>query len=182
MPFEIARNAFSGKFGAAAADSGMLTGPFVKIPMAISLNTHPFYKTPIYDEQDPAWRQGAKIFEFVYNQFAPGFGTTEPGNFIYKLMQAYEGNVNAYGTLPPTVGQGWARAAGWNVYAPNRPRNLYFMKRAIDDYQAKTESLIRQNPEDADKILRRRNRNLMRMIEDFEQYTKDSEATIPEEQ
>jgi hypothetical protein len=180
MPLELATKTFSGKFGEAAADTGMLSGPILKAPASIIFNQHHFYKTPIYDEQDPPWRQGLHIMEFIYNQFAPGALTTEPGNAFVKMMDAYKGQTDAYGNLPPTMGQAIARGFGWNAFAPNRPRNLYFMQRIIEDYQEETKVLIARDPANAKKILERRQRNLDRMIKEFKEYVAESEATIPE--
>ncbi len=177
MPLELVKSTATGRLGEAMESTGLMGGPIPWVWQSLEKNLHPFYETPIYNENDPAAHQFADALTFIWNQFSPGLLTAEPGNFVYKLLHAYVGETDMYGNPPPTPAQAWTRAAGWNFYAPNRARNLYFMQRAIEDEIAAMKSAIRKAkwPGEKERIERRYRANIERMMRDLEEYKRASE-------
>ena len=179
MPLNMMMAAMTFDLKRVTSESGIFSGPVTTIIGGLRSNMHPFYKKPIYNENEEPHDQYADIMKYIWNVWAPGTITMDKGNAFYKVKDSFWGEMDAYGNLPPTPPQAFARLFGINVYSVDqerdRARNLIFMSRAIEDYIASKESEMKKTPSRAAEIQREMQARVIQMTEDLQQYMIESQ-------
>ena len=158
MYADAVNNAFNGEFMELQRSTGLFSGPFSDILMALKTNRDPFTQRVIWDERDPVEERVKNLMWYTYSIGMPSWLT--PTGAISKTVRALKDTPRPTGQPADTVPQAFLRFAGINLYGleprETRQRNRKRMQREIDDtsqrmrYMMKNKSLD-QETKDARK-------------------------------
>lgn len=181
------------QWGELISMSGLFTGPLSNV-MAVALTgKDPFTGKQVVRGEDTGDEQVAAILTYGYNMFAPPWLTGAwPFNEYAltkgasgHLYEAVTGRVNRYGDPKSTVPQALARFVGVNIYPiePEKSRAFNLRNRArqieaVKSIMNRRLSDPNVDSEDRDEYKAKYMAKIKRMINEMNQYAKDSK--VPE--
>ena len=137
MYTDLIKNVGDGDFFEAQRTTGLFSGPFADIFLAIKTNKDPFTQRTIWDERDPVEDRIQNIMWYMYSLGMPSWLT--PNGAISKTTKALQDIPRPTGAPADTVPQALMRFLGVNVYGldvkDTRIRNIKRMRQEILDIQ-----------------------------------------------
>jgi len=137
MYTDLIKNVGDGDFFEAQRTTGLFSGPFADIFLAIKTNKDPFTQRTIWDERDPVEDRIQNIMWYMYSLGMPSWLT--PNGAISKTTKALQDIPRPTGSPADTVPQALLRFVGVNVYGldteETRIRNIKKMRQEILDIQ-----------------------------------------------
>ena len=137
MYTDLIKNVGDGDFFEAQRTTGLFSGPFSDIFLAIKTNKDPFTQRTIWDERDPVEDRIQNIMWYMYSLGMPSWLT--PNGAISKTTKALQDIPRPTGAPADTVPQALMRFLGVNVYGldvkDTRIRNIKRMRQDILDIQ-----------------------------------------------
>ena len=125
----------NGEFMELQRTTGLFSGPFVDILLAMKTNKDPFTQRTIWDKRDPVEDRIQNIFWYMYSLGMPSWLT--PTGAISKTTKAISGKPRPTGEPADTIPQALLRFVGVNVYGidteDSRTRNIKRMRQEIQN-------------------------------------------------
>ena len=145
----------NGEFMELQRTTGLFSGPFVDILLAMKTNKDPFTQRVIWDKRDPVQDRIQNMWWYMYSLGMPSWLT--PTGAISKTTKAISGSPRPTGEPADTIPQALLRFVGVNVYGINtkesRTRNITRMKQDIQNikqrfsYKMREKSLTKEQKE-----------------------------------
>ena len=139
MYADAVKGAFNGEFMELQRTTGLFSGPFSDILLAMKTNRDPFTQRVIWDERDPAEERIKSLMWYTYGIGMPSWLT--PNGAISKTVKALQDTPRPTGQPADTVPQALLRFVGVNVYGlepkETRLRNIERMNRDIEDTRSR---------------------------------------------
>jgi len=137
MYTDLIKNVGDGDFFEAQRTTGLFSGPFADIFLAIKTNKDPFTQRTIWDERDPVEDRIQNMLWYMYSLGMPSWLT--PNGAVSKTTKALQDIPRPTGAPADTVPQALMRFLGVNVYGldvkETRIRNIKNMRQDILDIQ-----------------------------------------------
>ena len=125
----------NGEFMELQRTTGLFSGPFVDILLAMKTNKDPFTQRTIWDKRDPIEDRIQNMWWYMYSLGMPSWLT--PTGAISKTTKAISGTPRPTGEPADTIPQALLRFVGVNVYGidtkDSRTRNIKRMRQDIQD-------------------------------------------------
>jgi len=153
------KNVASGEFMELQRTTGLFSGPFSDILLAMKTNRDPFTQRVIWDKRDPVEERIENLMWYTYSLGMPSWLT--PNGAVSKTVKAFQDKPRPTGQPSDTVPQALLRFVGINMYGlepqETRRRNIKRMRQDIDDTRQRMRWMRRnksldQDTKDARKI------------------------------
>ena len=135
MYADAVKGAYNGEFMELQRTTGLFSGPFSDILLAMKTNRDPFTQRVIWDERDPVEERIKSLMWYTYGIGMPSWLT--PNGAISKTVKALQDTPRPTGQPADTVPQALLRFVGVNLYGlepkETRLRNIKRMNRDIED-------------------------------------------------
>jgi len=179
MYADAAKAAYNGEFMELQRTTGLFSGPFSDILLAIKTNRDPFTQRVIWDERDPVEERVKNMMWYTYSLGMPSWLT--PNGAISKTVRALQDTPRPTGQPSDTVPQALLRFVGVNLYGleprETRQRNIKRMRQDIEDVRSRMRWTMRNQSLDQETKNARRKRYLALIREKQEmmaQYMHDT--------
>ena len=179
MYADAAKSAYNGEFMELQRTTGLFSGPFSDILLAIKTNRDPFTQRVIWDERDPVEERIKNMMWYTYSLGMPSWLT--PNGAISKTVRALQDTPRPTGQPSDTVPQALLRFVGVNLYGleprETRQRNIKRMRQDIEDVRSRMRWTMRNQSLDQETKNARRKRYLALIREKQEmmaQYMHDT--------
>ena len=183
MYADAVNNAFNGEFMELQRSTGLFSGPFSDILMALKTNRDPFTQRVIWDERDPVEERVKNLMWYTYSIGMPSWLT--PTGAISKTARALKDTPRPTGQPADTVPQAFLRFAGINLYGleprETRQRNRKRMQREIDDTRQRMRYMMKNKSLDQETKDARRRRYISLINQKQQEMTQYlTDTALPE--
>jgi hypothetical protein len=162
MYADAAKSAYNGEFMELQRTTGLFSGPFSDILLAMKTNRDPFTQRVIWDERDPVEERIKNMMWYTYSLGMPSWLT--PNGAISKTVRALQDTPRPTGQPADTVPQALLRFVGVNLYGleprETRQRNIKRMRQDIEDVRSRMRWTMRNQSLDQETKNARRKRYL----------------------
>ena len=183
MYFDAVKAVGNGEFLELQRTTGLFSGPFSDILLAMKTNRDPFTQRVIWDERDPMQERVKSLMWYTYSLGMPSWLT--PNGAISKTVKAFQDTPRPTGQPSDTVPQALMRFVGVNTYGleprETRTRNIKRLRQDIKDTQQRMKWTMKNQSLDQDTKNARRIKYLALVREKqqlLQQYIQDT--AIPE--
>ena len=183
MYADAVKGAYNGEFMELQRTTGLFSGPFSDILLAMKTNRDPFTQRVIWDERDPVEERVKSLMWYTYGLGMPSWLT--PNGAISKTVRALQDTPRPTGQPADTVPQALLRFVGVNVYGleprETRQRNIKRMRQDIEDTRSRMRWTMRNQSLDQETKNARRAKYLSlirQKQQEMAQYMHDT--SLPE--
>ena len=183
MYFDAVKAVGNGEFLELQRTTGLFSGPFSDILLAMKTNRDPFTQRVIWDERDPMQDRVKSLMWYTYSLGMPSWLT--PNGAISKTVKAFQDTPRPTGQPADTVPQALLRFVGVNAYGleprETRARNIKRLRQDIKDTQQRMKWTMKNQSLDQDTKNARRIKYLALVREKqqlLQQYIQDT--ALPE--
>ena len=152
MYFDAVKAAGNGEFLELQRTTGLFSGPFSDILLAMKTNRDPFTQRVIWDERDPMQDRVKSLMWYTYSLGMPSWLT--PNGAISKTVKAFQDTPRPTGQPADTVPQALLRFVGVNAYGleprETRARNIKRLRQDIKDTQQRMKWTMKNQSLDQD--------------------------------
>ena len=183
MYADAVKGAYNGEFMELQRTTGLFSGPFSDMLLAMKTNRDPFTQRVIWDERDPVEERVKSLMWYTYGLGMPSWLT--PNGAISKTVRALQDTPRPTGQPADTVPQALLRFVGVNVYGleprETRQRNIKRMRQDIEDTRSRMRWTMRNQSLDQETKNARRAKYLSlirQKQQEMAQYMHDT--SLPE--